>query len=496
MSWGPTTFKVLKNAPAGKNPALVFGPDLLSNLKTLQDKPQHLQAIPDKVSAEKTSNATCKKSGTKFWSISTNEFSRNISKSGITQGKPIVSWIRSSKKDCDIDDDLVDRDLITVVGKQQDMDPLAAMMARAFPKFQMKKSVPEERQMKIEFISTDDNNQSDKSHLQHLIDNVREAARLVDIPCNIMHTAAFEDEARKVVADLKDPRVTIEVFQHDELEKRGMGMIHSVGNASVDGHKARMAILKFQNHGDNLKNICWVGKGIVYDTGGLSIKSKTGMPGMKADCGGAAGLLFAFKEAVQRGFKHNLTCILCLAENSVGPDATRPDDIITAYSGLTVEINNTDAEGRLVLGDGVHYATKDLKADICLDMCTLTGAQGMTTGEIHASVLTNNVDYESKAVKAGLASGDHCYPIIYAPDALMKEFKSPCADMKNSVAGRMNAQCSCAGHFIEQHLLDGIKYKGTWIHVDMAYPIDSLYDSGRASGYGVCLMQELFKEYF
>ena len=99
------------------------------------------------------------------------------------------------------------------------------------------------------------------------------------------------------------------------------------------------------------------------------------MPGMKRDCGGAAGVLGAFYVAVKNGFKDSLHCVLCLAENSVGPLATRPDDIHTMYSGKTVEINNTDAEGRLVLADGVAYAAKDLNCDIVLDMATLTGAQ-------------------------------------------------------------------------------------------------------------------------
>ena len=99
------------------------------------------------------------------------------------------------------------------------------------------------------------------------------------------------------------------------------------------------------------------------------------MPGMKRDCGGAAAILGAFRLAILANFKENLHAVFCLAENSVGPLATRPDDIHTLYSGKTVEINNTDAEGRLVLADGVVFAQKDLKADIILDMATLTGAQ-------------------------------------------------------------------------------------------------------------------------
>merc|ERR1712136_421546 len=151
---------------------------------------------------------------------------------------------------------------------------------------------------------------------------------------------------------------------------QGFGGIYGVGKAAVN--PPALAVLSYKPKGAT-RTVAWVGKGIVYDTGGLSIKGKTAMPGMKRDCGGAAAILGVFR----------------LAENSVGPLATRPDDIHTLYSGRTVEINNTDAEGRLVLADGVVYAHKDLKADIILDMATLTGGQGVATGKYHAAVLSN-----------------------------------------------------------------------------------------------------------
>lgn len=158
------------------------------------------------------------------------------------------------------------------------------------------------------------------------------------------------------------------------------------------------------------------------------------MPGMKRDCGGAAGILGAFYAAVKANFTQNLHAVFCLAENAVGPSATRPDDIHTLYSGCTVEINNTDAEGRLVLSDGVVYAHRDLKANIILDMATLTGAQGVATGKYHGAVLTNNGDWEDSAMQAGISSGDLLFPIPYSPELHFSEFASAIADMKNSVA--------------------------------------------------------------
>lgn len=158
------------------------------------------------------------------------------------------------------------------------------------------------------------------------------------------------------------------------------------------------------------------------------------MPGMKRDCGGAAGILGAYYAAVKGGFGQNLHAVFCLAENAVGPEATRPDDIHTLYSGKTVEINNTDAEGRLVVSDGVVYADRDLKANIILDMCTLTGAQGVATGKFHAAHLTNSEAWEDLTSRAGRTSGDLSFPLVYTPELHFQEFSSAVADMKNSVA--------------------------------------------------------------
>merc|ERR1711881_139997 len=205
----------------------------------------------------------------------------------------------------------------------------------------MKTKEVAQRDFKLNFISIDDDNAIDKSSLVNLIDNVRQAARIGDTPCNIMHVSQFLEEAKTVVNDLNCDRVSMKIIRDKELQNGGFGGIFSVGQAAVEP-PALCIISYIANKDPQTKNICLVGKGIVYDTGGLSIKTKTGMPGMKHVCGGAAGLLFAFKNIIQQAPNQNFHVLLCLAENSVGPHSTRPDDIITAYSGLTVEINNTD----------------------------------------------------------------------------------------------------------------------------------------------------------
>jgi probable aminopeptidase NPEPL1 len=178
-----------------------------------------------------------------------------------------------------------------------------------------------------------------------------------------------------------------------------------------------------------------------------------------------------------------------LAENAIGPDAFRNDDILTMYSGKTVEVNNCDAEGRLVLADGVAYASKHLEdLDLIVDMATLTGAQLVATGKKHAGILANKPEVEARAIEAGMYSGDLCFPLLYAPELLMPEFSSAVADMKNSVKDRSNAQTSCAGHFIEAHLEES--YEGGWLHVDMAGPGTN---GQRGTGYGVGLVLSLLE---
>lgn len=142
----------------------------------------------------------------------------------------------------------------------------------------------------------------------------------------------------------------------------------------------------------------------------------------------------------------------------------------------TVEINNTDAEGRLVLADGVSYACKDLGADIIVDMATLTGAQGIATGKYHAAVLTNSAEWEAACVKAGQKCGDLVHPLVYCPELHFSEFTSAVADMKNSVADRDNSPSSCAGLFIASHI--GFDWPGVWVHLDIAAPVHAVSASG------------------
>ena len=181
-----------------------------------------------------------------------------------------------------------------------------------------------------------------------------------------------------------------------------------------------------------------------------------------------------------------ITAILCIAENSVGPMPHVPMIVMT-YSGRTVEINNTDAEGRLVMADGLAWVTKHRDPDYVVDMATLTGAQGVATGKLHAAIYCSSEQLENAAIQSGKHCGDLVHPLPYAPELYRKEFASSVADMRNSVKDRANAQASCAGQFLRNHIND---YKGAWLHVDMAGPAVS---GGLGTGFGVGLLLNIAK---
>ncbi len=383
---------------------------------------------------------------------------------------------------------------ITVVLEDSKYAVSSAMaIARAFPIYVNKKKDPEPKEVHVNFAAADGTVIEDpKIYNAATIaaDAVRLASRIVDTPAAEMNVSHFTEEAKLVCAETDS---NIEIIKGEELRDRGYGGLWNVGKAAIDP-PALVSLTKHLNPSG--KKVALVGKGIVYDTGGLSLKISGGMCGMKSDCGGAAAMLAAYK-AICLNPPNDISTIqviLCLAENSIGPDAVRNDDIITFKSGRTCEINNTDAEGRLVLADGVAHATMvdlDNMPDLLVDMATLTGAQMVSTGRRHAAIVTNDEEVELAAVKAGKLSGDLCHPLIYAPELFNSEFASKVSDSKNSVKDRMNAQSSCAGQFVGNNVSEEFYDNGgAWMHVDMAGPSMS---NERATGYGVGLALALLK---
>ena len=357
----------------------------------------------------------------------------------------------------------------------------AAAIARCLPRFSATSGkAPEEPKLDILALGPDGAPLAADARTVEVAEAAREAARLVDVPPSDLDPAGFQIEVTKLVRGLKG--VTKKVIVGDQLVAQGLGGIHAVGRTALS--PPRLIVLTAKPARGAKRHVALVGKGVTYDTGGLSIKTGGAMVGMKGDMGGAAAVLGAFVALAKAGPPCKVSALLCLAENAIGPAAVKNDDVITLHSGKTVEINNTDAEGRLLLGDGVSYSARVLKADVILDAATLTGAQGVATGNMHGALISNDEALEALMVAAGRATGDLVHALPFAPEFYRAEFKSEVADMRNSVANRSNAQVSCAAEFVHWHL-DGTGAK--WAHVDLAFPA---WQRGRGTGFGVALLEE------
>ncbi|KHJ98215.1 cytosol aminopeptidase family, catalytic domain protein [Oesophagostomum dentatum] len=374
-------------------------------------------------------------------------------------------------------------DIILVCEKSNVFAEVAAV-TRAFPIYTKKSEPPPELNLVIELClpEGEELDEHDRKLIEDVALSIRETCRMVDTPSNELTTDAFVKEILEFGKILGS---TSTVVSGEALEKEGFGGIWSVGRAGPNS--PYFVVLKHEPE-NATKSYCMAGKGVVFDTGGMQIKGKTGMPGMKRDMGGAAAMLGAFYCLVRAGFKEKLYLCLAVVENSIANFANKPDDVITMLSGKTVEITNTDAEGRLILADAVYFAKHTLKADVIVDMATLTGAQSYLSGKYHAALLTNCDEWEQKVREAGRLSGDLVAPMVFCPDLHFSDLKSPVADMRNSNLGKMEGPPSAiAGLFIGAHIDFGEGIK--WMHLDIASPAEC---GERATGYGTALLTYLF----
>jgi probable aminopeptidase NPEPL1 len=365
---------------------------------------------------------------------------------------------------------------------------LAAVNAvsRALPAYSVKSK---EASPRVQVLAVDAHGRelpADKPTRQ-LVQLARTAAVLVDTPPSELDPAALAARARAMLDGL--PGVKVEEIVGAALLEHGLQGIHHVGRAAKSA--PRMLVASWDPGGAR-QHVALVGKGVTFDTGGLHVKARGMMEGMKADMGGAAAVLGAFVALVAGGMcRHRLSLVLCMAENAVSSGAYKPDDILRMHSGKTVEINNTDAEGRLLLADGVSWAARRLEADVIIDAATLTGAQLVATGLVHAAIVSNDDALERLAVETGRACGDLCHPLPFAPELYRHELVSPIADLRNSVANRNNAQASCAAQFIYEHLADAPRAKNRrWCHIDLAGPA---FPKERGTGFGVALVAGLVR---
>jgi leucyl aminopeptidase len=309
------------------------------------------------------------------------------------------------------------------------------------------------------------------------------ARNLVNEPANVLGPEEF---AARLKA-LECPGLTVEILGEAELTALGMGALLAVGKASAQ--ESRVAVLRWNGAADpDAPPIAFVGKGVCFDSGGLSIKPAEGMENMKIDMGGAAAVAGLFYAMVTRGARVNAVGLLGLVENMIDADALRPGDVITSLSGQTIEVMNTDAEGRLVLADLLWYAQDRFAPAAIVDVATLTGSVAIALGEDYAGLFSNDELLAERLLKSGEAERELLWRMPL-PKSYEKQIKSPIADMKN-IGGRLGGSITAA-LFLKRFVRDI-----PWAHLDIAATAarrestDPTVPPG-ASGFGVRLLNRL-----
>ncbi len=264
--------------------------------------------------------------------------------------------------------------------------------------------------------------------------------------------------------------LTVEVLDEEALREGGYGGLIGVGQGSA--RPPRLVRLA-HTHPQAEATLAFVGKGITFDSGGLSLKPTSSMDWMKSDMGGAGAVLGALLAIARLGLKVNVVGYLCLAENMPGGTAQRPSDVLTTYGGKTVEVLDTDAEGRLVLADGLGRAAED-RPDVIVDVATLTGAQIVALGTRTAGVMANDDDLRASVVEVAEAYGEQSWGMPL-PEELRKGLDSSVADIANISPERTGGML-VAGLFLREFVPDGVR----WAHIDMAGPS---FNRGEPFGY-------------
>lgn len=304
---------------------------------------------------------------------------------------------------------------------------------------------------------------------------------LVTEPANIIYPESFVERCMP----LKDVGLEIQVLDGAAMKKLGMGALLGVAQGSV--REPRLLILRWNGGKQGEAPVAFVGKGVTFDTGGISIKPAAGMEAMKWDMGGAAAVVGAMKALAMRKAKANIIGVCGLVENMPGGNAQRPGDVVTTMSGQTVEVINTDAEGRLVLADAITYVTRTYKPTTIVDFATLTGAIIVSLGHEFAGLFTLDDLLAEQLAKAAAESGDKVWRQPMA-DAFDRLIDSPIADMKN--VGPREGGSITAAQFIHRFVEDGVR----WAHVDIAGmawsdKATAAHDKG-ATGFGVRLIDQ------
>ncbi len=298
-----------------------------------------------------------------------------------------------------------------------------------------------------------------------IAEGVRFARELANLPPNICNPAYIADQA-KAFADGQDDKVSCNVLDHVEMEKLGFGSLLAVARGSVN--KPKLVVLEYKGGNDGDKPYAFVGKGVTFDSGGISLKPGAGMEEMKFDMGGAAGVIGGFIAAVKMKLKLNLVCVVPSVENMPDGDSYRPSDVVTSLSGLTIEVLNTDAEGRLILCDALTYTAQTFQPHTIIDAATLTGACVIALGKHATGLMSKHDDLAAELLAAGDETLDRAWRLPLWDD-YQAQLDSGFADVANiggKSAGAITAACFLS-RFTEGQ---------RWAHLDIA---GTAWDEGR-----------------
>tara|TARA_B100000674_G_scaffold225289_1_gene185097 strand:- start:22 stop:1488 length:1467 start_codon:yes stop_codon:yes gene_type:complete len=313
------------------------------------------------------------------------------------------------------------------------------------------------------------------------------ARDLVNEPSNILNPEAYA----KKIKGLSKFGLKVEVLNETKMKKLGMWSLLGVGRGSQ--YESQLVIMKWDgNKSKKTKPLCFVGKGVCFDSGGISLKPGNKMEEMIGDMGGSAAVVGLMKALALRKAKVNVVGVVGLVENMPDGTAQKPGDIIKSMSGQTIEIQNTDAEGRLVLADALWYAQDKYKPELMIDLATLTGAIVMSLGNKMAGIFSNNDDLSDKLMDAGRVSGDNVWrlPLSESYDRMIN---SKFADMKNIGIGG-------AGSITAAQFLKRFVNKVPWAHIDIAGTATGMdktsINTSWATGFGVNLLNTLISKFY
>jgi len=281
------------------------------------------------------------------------------------------------------------------------------------------------------------------------------ARDLVNMPPNDLYPGTYAEK----IEELAEHGLEIEILGEKELAKLGMNSMLGVGQGSVK--ESKLGIMRWMGGKKGEAPVALVGKGVCFDTGGISLKPGAGMEDMRGDMGGSAAVVGAMLSLAKRKAKANVVGLVGLVENMPDGDAIRPGDILKSASGQTIEVQNTDAEGRLVLCDVLWYAQETYKPTAIVDLATLTGAIVIGLGHHHAGLFTNDDGLSDQLSKAGLTEGERVWRLPLGPE-YDKQLKSKFADMRN-IGGRAAGSITAA-QFLQRFINEG----QTWAHLDIA----------------------------